>query len=79
MLRVDGLRVVIYVNDHHPAHVHVFGDGKAKINLLGPQNTPDLVWADKMTRAEVRRAIRMVVEHQGFLLQRWEHIHGRAD
>ncbi len=79
VLRIDGMRVVIYVNDHQPAHVHVFGDGEAKINLLGAQDTPDLVWADTMTRGEVRRAMRMVVEHQRFLLQRWEDIHGRAD
>jgi len=26
VLRAHGLRVVIYTNDHRPAHVHVFGD-----------------------------------------------------
>lgn len=35
VLRAHGLRVVIFVDDHQPAHVHVFGDGQAKINLLG--------------------------------------------
>ena len=34
VFRAHGLRVVIFVNDHKPAHVHVFGDGEAKINLL---------------------------------------------
>jgi hypothetical protein len=76
VLRVDGLRVVIYVNDHVPAHVHVFGDGEAKINLVGAQGGPDLVWADNMTRAEVRRSVRVVAEQLAFLLQRWEDIHG---
>ncbi len=33
VLRADGLRVVIYTNDHLPAHVHVYGDGEAKIGL----------------------------------------------
>lgn len=29
-LRFDGLRVMIYVDDHRPAHVHVTGgDGEA--------------------------------------------------
>ena len=37
VLRIDGLRIVIYVNDHQPAHVHVFGDGEAKINPGGAQ------------------------------------------
>lgn len=79
VLRADGLRVVIYTNDHLPAHVHVFGDGEAKINLLGPEGGPSLIWADGMTRGEVRRAIRVVIEQCAFLLQRWEDIHGRAD
>jgi hypothetical protein len=79
VLRADGLRVVIYVNDHLPAHVHVFGDGEAKINLMGTQGTPALVWADNMTRGEVRRCMRIVAGQQAFLLQKWEDIHGRAD
>lgn len=79
VLRAEGLRVVIYLNDHQPAHVHVFGDGEAKINLLGADGVPYLVWAESMTRAEARRAMRIVAKQQGFLLQRWEAIHGRTD
>ncbi|MCY4396412.1 MAG: DUF4160 domain-containing protein [Rhodospirillaceae bacterium] len=34
VLRLDGLRVVIYPNDHRPAHVHVVGgDGEAVFDL----------------------------------------------
>jgi hypothetical protein len=76
VLRADGLRVVIFVDDHQPAHVHVFGDGHAKINLLGADGAPELVWADGMTRGEVRRAMRIVIEQQALLLARWEKIHG---
>jgi hypothetical protein len=79
VLRADGLRVVIYVNVHLPAHVHGFGDGEAKINLIGPQGTPGLVWADNMTRAEVRRSMRVVAAQRSFLTRRWEDIHGRVD
>lgn len=76
VLRADGLRVVIYVNDHLPAHVHVFGDGEAKINLVGSQGAPELVWVDNMTRGEVRRCMRLVAGRQAFLLRRWKDIHG---
>ena len=79
VLRADGLRLVIFVNDHLPAHVHVFGDGEAKIDLLGADGTPVLIWADGMSRGDVRRAMRLVVEQQKFLLARWEEIHGRVD
>ncbi|MFC7739258.1 DUF4160 domain-containing protein [Roseomonas sp. GCM10028921] len=76
VLRAHGLRVVIYVNDHEPAHVHVFGDGEAKINLLGAGGLPELIWADRMSRGEVRRAMHIVVEQQAALLARWRDIHG---
>lgn len=76
VLRADGLRVVIFVDDHQPAHVHVFGDGHARINLLGADGTPELVWAEGMTRGEVRRAVRIAIEQQALLLARWEKIHG---
>jgi hypothetical protein len=79
VLRAHGLRVVIFVNDHRPAHVHVFGDGEAKINLLGADGAPDLIWVEGMSRGEVRRAMRMVTEPQALLLARWEDIHGRTD
>ena len=79
VLRAQGLRVVIYVNDHDPAHVHVFGDGEAKINLLGAGGSPELIWADGMSRGEIRRALRIVTDEQTALLARWEEIHGRTD
>ena len=61
-----------------PAHVHAFADGEVKINLIGPDQAPELVWADGAGRGEVRRAMRPVVVHQMALLRRWEDIHGRA-
>lgn len=76
VLRADGLRVVIYANDHAPAHVHVFGNGEAKIDLAGPGGQPRLVWAEGATRAEVRRAVRLVAGQREFLLRRWREIHG---
>jgi hypothetical protein len=56
VLRAQGFRVVIYVNDHDSAHVHVIGDGEAKITLLGAGGSPELIWADGMSRVEVHRA-----------------------
>lgn len=74
--REHGLRVVIFVDDHEPAHVHIFGDGQAKINLTGPDGEPELVWAAGMTRTEVRRAMRLAVERRDDFLARWRDIHG---
>jgi len=77
--RAEGLRVVILANDHEPAHVHVFGDGKAKIHLGGAGGVPELIRADGMSRSEVRRALRIVAANQALLLARWEEIHERGD
>ena len=74
--RAQGLRVVIFVDDHEPAHVHVFGDGEAKINLLGANGSPELISAIGMTRADLRRAMQIVKEQQACLLERWSEIHG---
>jgi hypothetical protein len=56
--RASGMRVVIYVDDHEPAHVHVIGDGETKIELSEPGDAPRLVWNKGMKRADVRRAWR---------------------
>lgn len=41
--RFDGLRVVIYSNDHRPAHVHVMGGGcEAVFVLNAPLGPPQL-------------------------------------
>ena len=74
--RAHGLRVIIFTDDHQPAHVPVFGDGQAKINLIGPDGAPALVWAEGMKANELRRAVRLVHDHQEQFLARWREIHG---
>lgn len=74
--RAHGLKVIIFVDDHEPAHVHVFGDGQVKISLCGRNGEPELIWADAMTRTDVRRAMKIVTEHKTQFLERWKEIHG---
>jgi hypothetical protein len=57
----------------------VFGDGEAKINLVGIEGLPELVWADRMTRGEIRRSMRVVADQQASLLQKREKIRDRTD
>ena len=56
--------------------LNVFGDGEAKINLLGAGGAPELVWVDGMKRGDVRRAMRVVVGERDHRLARWRRIHG---
>lgn len=75
VLRAEGFRFVIFSDDHEPAHVHVFGDGEAKINLASDTGT-SLVWAVGMKRADLRKCMRLVHENRDRLLARWNDIHG---
>ncbi len=77
--RAHGFRFVIYTLDHEPAHVHVTGAGQAKINLLGPDGAPDIVFSVGIKRSDVRRLLAEVVERHDDFLQQWERIDGRRD
>jgi hypothetical protein len=74
--REGGFRVVIFVDDHEPAHVHVYGDGAAKIILVGADGRPELASADGMKRGDVRKAMRIVAEQQYLLMECWRDMHG---
>lgn len=74
--REAGLRFIIFVDDHEPAHVHVIGDGTAKINLTGPNSEPELVYNDGFKAGDLRKAMRIVTEQQAFLQERWNEYHG---
>jgi hypothetical protein len=74
--RSSGLRFVIFKDDHEPAHVHVFGDGEMKVNLVGPGGSPELIGARGMARADIRRVMSVVVAERLIFLKRWKDIHG---
>ena len=76
VLRAYGLKIIIFVDDHEPAHVHVRGDGQAKIKLAGTDGLPELVWSVGMNAPEKRRAMQAIREAQSELLEHWRQIHG---
>ncbi len=56
VLREAGLRFVIFTDDHEPAHVHVYGDGSAEIDLVGRSGAPALMHADGFKGGDVRES-----------------------
>ena len=74
--RADGLRIITCTDDHEPAHVHVFGDGHAKINLIGPDDAPALVRAENINASDPRRAMQLVHDQQAAFLAKWREFHG---
>lgn len=76
--RAHGLRFVIFKMDHQPAHVHVFGDGEMKVNIVGPSGLPEAVFAIGMKTGDRRRAMDIIRERQAEFLARWVELHGDA-
>lgn len=76
VLRVGGARVVIYPNDHRPAHVHVMrGDCEAVFDLNCSNGPPHLRERFGCTRAELRRIEIVLSDDLKLLCAVWRHIH----
>ena len=77
VLRLAGLRVVIYPADHRPAHVHVIGAGGEAVFILNcPQGPVEL---REVHGFSLRQALRIQTEldlHVAALCQEWSSIHG---
>ena len=79
VLRFEGLRVVIYPNDHRPAHVHVIGRGcEAVFNLNCPAGPVELRENYGFSRRQIARIEATLANHLTELCQAWENIHGIA-
>ena len=74
--REFGLRFTILTDDHEPAHVHIYGDGEAKVIICGAEGLPELVYAIGFKANERRRAMDVVLEQQAAFLAKWDEIHG---
>ena len=79
VLRIDGLRVVVYPNDHRPAHVHVIGsECEAVFFLNGPGGPPELRENFGFSAKEVRHIKNRLNAHLNLLCDEWGRIHGEA-
>ena len=77
VLRFDGLRVVVYPNDHLPAHVHVMGRGcEAIFNLNCPRGPVDVRENYSFSLRELGRIEKELGVHVSMLRKTWERIHG---
>lgn len=77
ILRFNGLRVVVYPNDHRPAHVHVIGRGcEAVFNLNCPFGLVELRENYGFSRREISDIESALTEHLEELCRAWRQIHG---
>jgi hypothetical protein len=74
---IDGLRVVIYPNDHRPAHVHVIGGGcEAVFNLSCPDGPPELRENYGFTGGKLTRIREALAVSLNSFCAEWRTIHG---
>ena len=84
VLCFDGLRVVVYPNDHRPAHVHVIGRGcEAVFNLDCPGGGAGLRNVTLrenygFAARELTPIKRRLADNIARLCRAWEEIHGHA-
>lgn len=78
VLRVDGLRVVVYPNDHRPAHVYVIGGGaEAVFDLNCPDGPSSLRESFGLSTRDATRIGRLLDADLSGLCVAWRAIHGR--
>lgn len=77
VLRIGGMRVVVYPNDHRPAHVHVIGpDSEAVFHLGCPDGPVELRENYGFRGARIRKIAAALTECLRELCRAWEEIHG---
>ena len=77
VLRFEGYRVVVYPNDHRPAHVHVIGRGcEAVFDLRCPAGPVELRENYGFSRREIGHISDVLNGHLENLCREWEQIHG---
>jgi hypothetical protein len=75
--RLGGLRVVVYPNDHRPAHVHVMGAGKEAVFVLNcPQGPPTIRGYAGFSGTELRGILSELTSLLATLCKRWSNVHG---
>ncbi|RWX77286.1 DUF4160 domain-containing protein [Neorhizobium lilium] len=72
VLRQYGMRFVVYTADHEPPHVHVVGEGEARIDITNLA----VITQGGMSDRDVRRAVSVIEENQELFLETWRKHHG---
>ena len=76
---IDGLRVVVYPNDHRPAHMHVIGNGcEAVFRLNCPGGLPELRENYGFSSGDLRKIRVALTERTTRLCAEWSKIHGET-
>lgn len=77
VLRFGRIRIMIYTNDHRPAHVHIWDAGRqAAFNLNCPAGPVELRENFGFSWPEVNELARLLQPHVPAVCARWMTMHG---
>ncbi len=77
LFTVGPYRIVIYLNDHAPAHVHAVGpDGYARFELGRNQDEVALMEVEGIPRTSLRRIAAAIINRHDECKEHWRKIHG---
>lgn len=80
VLSIGALRVVVYPNDHRPAHVHVIGNAHEAVFALNiPAGNVTLRENYGFARGELSAIRSGLVDNLPLLAAEWERIHGTEE
>ncbi len=75
VLRLGGLRVVVYLNDHRPTHVHVLGQGGEAV-YESSCVVPKVRYGCGRCRGSVEPTEAALAAELPVLCRAWKEIHG---
>lgn len=67
-------RIMIYLNDHEPAHVHCVGPG---VEALIEIESGKLVKNEGVTARDMKKLIEFISDHEDELMFEWRHYHDK--
>ena len=77
VIRIGAIRVVIYPNDHRPAHVHVIGVGnQAVFNMHCPDGPPSVRENYGFSLVDLNVFESRIQDVMDSLCKHWRTIHG---
>ena len=80
LFRVGRHRILVYTNDHSPAHVHAVGaGGYAKFAIGRSPDDVTLIDTDGISSRDLQRIASEIIDHHAECLAGWERYHGNED
>ncbi len=81
VLTIFGLRVVIYPNDHQPAHVHIIGNGCEAVFILRCESENfggDVALRENFgfSRKDITKIAEALTINLALLCKEWRRFHG---